>query len=252
MAAHMCSDVLLIDEVLAVGDLKFQRKCMEHSKQLLHESGTVVLVSHNMFSVKSLCHRAVYLSQGKVLYDGPVEQAVGLYETDSQLVVPSWAEDHIVKRNGERPIVITSVETLDVEGKSKDVFDFGERIRVRVRFRAAPALLRPNFLIAFIRSDNVACCNFNTVMDGVSIPQVNGTGTIELLTPPSKLIAETYRIHVLVRDEKFQRLYCAQVGPSFQVRHALLSSQFGVFHEKAVWSLGPACGSSHPVDPRAE
>jgi lipopolysaccharide transport system ATP-binding protein len=240
VAAHMAPDVLLIDEVLAVGDLKFQRKCMEHAKQLLRGSAAVILVSHNMFSVKSLCQRAIYLSRGEVLYDGAVEEAVHRYEKDSQLTVAFWADRHIAEQGGQHAIVITSLETLTDEGKRQKAFDHGSRLRVRIRFRTSRPIHRPNFIVALIRSDNVACCNYNTVMDGVVIPHLDQTGTIELLTPPLKLTADTYQIQILVRDEDFQRLYCAQIGTSFQVRHELLSNHFGVFHEKAQWSLEPA------------
>ena len=108
-------------------------------------------------------------------------------------------------------------------------------MRVRLHYRLTEPVENPNFNVAFIRSDNVACCNYNTAMDGFQTGTVGEHRTIEMRTPPLKLVSELYSIHVLVWDRSFQRLYCAQIGKSFHVRDAMLSNQFGVFHESAEW-----------------
>ena len=93
----------------------------------------------------------------------------------------------------------------------------------------------PNFSVSFIRSDNVACCNYNTAMDDFNVGTVVGEGVVELLTPPLKLVAEHYTINILIWDSHFHRLYCAQVGKNFHVAHAVLGTEFGVFHESGEW-----------------
>jgi ABC-type polysaccharide/polyol phosphate transport system ATPase subunit len=70
VAAHLEPDILLIDEVLSVGDLAFQTKCIDHAKRLQSSGATVLFVSHNMFSIKSMCNRVIYLSGGRVRFDG--------------------------------------------------------------------------------------------------------------------------------------------------------------------------------------
>jgi lipopolysaccharide transport system ATP-binding protein len=237
VAAHLEPDILLVDEVLSVGDLRFQRKCIEHAQRLVNCDATILLVSHNMFAIRALCKRALYLSHGKLLFDGPVDRAVELYERDSVLTTPAWAESQII-RDGTKPLIsLTSIETYNGEGVPDQSFEHGERMRVRIGFKVTCPLYRLNFIVALIRSDNVGCCNYNTIMDGFELPPTCGAGVIELTTGPLKLVSETYRIHVLVRDETFQKLYCAQVGPSIQVHHDVLSTHFGVFHEDAEWSL---------------
>jgi lipopolysaccharide transport system ATP-binding protein len=237
VAAHLEPDVLLVDEVLSVGDLRFQRKCIEHAQRLVNRDATILLVSHNMFAVRALCKRALYLSHGTLLFDGPVDRAVELYERDSVLTTPAWAESQIV-RDGTEPLVsLTSIQTYNAEGVPERRFKHGDRVRVRIGFKVTRPLYRPNFIVALIRSDNVGCCNYNTVMDGFELPPTCGAGEIELTTGPLRLVSDIYRTHVLVRDETFQKLYCAQVGPSIQVHHDVLSTHFGVFHEEAAWSL---------------
>jgi lipopolysaccharide transport system ATP-binding protein len=237
VAAHMEPEILLVDEVLAVGDLKFQRKCLEHAKSLRDRCATVILVSHNMFAIKSVCRRAICVSHGRLVIDGPVDDAIALYEKDSRLMTPRWAEDGIFKQDSQSLIKATDITILDENGAPRTVFEHGERMRIRIRLEATRPLHRPNLIVALIRSDNVACCNFNTAMDGTTISRLSGESEVELLTPPLRLVSETYAIHFLVRDDSFQRLYCAQAGPSFQVRHELLSTHFGVYHERGEWSI---------------
>jgi lipopolysaccharide transport system ATP-binding protein len=236
VSAHMDPDILLVDEVLSVGDLKFQRKCMEHAASLVARSASVLLVSHNMFAIRALCKRAVYLRNGEVQFDGPVDHAVALYEKDSLLTTPPWAESLVVNGQDGPPIAITSIDTYSVDGRPHSSFEHGQPLKVRIGFEVLRTLRRPNFIVALIRSDNVACCNFNTAMDGVRINELSEGGEIELITPPLKLVSGSYSLQVLVRDDSFQKLYCARVGPSIQVRHDLLSTHFGVFHEAAHWN----------------
>jgi lipopolysaccharide transport system ATP-binding protein len=79
VAAHLQPEILLVDEVLAVGDLEFQKKCMGRMEKVVKEGNTVLLVSHNMGTVRSLCTEAIYLSGGRVVDIGPTEPVVGRY-----------------------------------------------------------------------------------------------------------------------------------------------------------------------------
>ena len=79
VAAHLDPDALLIDEVLTVGDLAFRRKCVQHMQRFLARGKAVLLVSHEMYSVQTLCTRAVYLERGEVVFAGASTEAVNLY-----------------------------------------------------------------------------------------------------------------------------------------------------------------------------
>jgi lipopolysaccharide transport system ATP-binding protein len=239
VAAHTEPDILLIDEVLSVGDLAFQRKCMDHARRMLARNVTLLFVSHNMFAVKSLCERAICLSRGEVALDGTPEEVTRLYDQEAQLDMPEWASKELGSDPTRCPICIESIELLDESGSPRGLFDHGQPMRIRLHFNARQPVRDPNFTIGFIRSDNVACCNYNTSMDAFHTGEVSGRGTIELLTPPLKLTAELYSVHVLVWDAAFHRMYCAQIGKSFQVKHDVLSTDFGVFHEAAQWQWGP-------------
>lgn len=80
VAAHLDSDILLMDEVLAVGDMNFQKKCLDKMSSIVHdENRTVIFVSHNIESVKSLCSRSILLDRGKLIFDGETDEAATLY-----------------------------------------------------------------------------------------------------------------------------------------------------------------------------
>jgi len=234
VAAHLEPDILLIDEVLSVGDLAFQRKCMEYAKRLQEQHTTMLFVSHNMFAIKAMCSRVIYISSGQVRFDGAPEDAIQLYEQESRLGTAPSGQGFSADPS-QCPIYLADIELYDKDGQSRTIFDYGDRMRVRLTFEAPHRVMNPNVNVSFIRSDNVACCNYNMAMDGFMIPFLVGRETIEVLMPPLKLVSELYTVEVRVWDAKFEKLYCAQMGTTFHVRHQILNTHFGVFHESAEW-----------------
>jgi lipopolysaccharide transport system ATP-binding protein len=236
VAAHMSPDVLLIDEVLSVGDLAFQRKCMDHARSLRDRNATVIVVSHNMFAIKAMCDRVVCLSRGQVDFDGDAEEAISRYDSRSRLETLPWAREVVGGDPEKAPIRFKHMEVMDEAGQPRTVFAHGERMRLRFHVLAKEPIANPNLVASFMRSDNVACCNYSSGMDHLAVPMIEGEQVFELLTPPLKLVSELYMIHLLIWDQKFQRLFAAQAGSTFHVRDELLSTNFGVFHEPAEWS----------------
>lgn len=239
VSAHLRPEILLVDEVLSVGDLQFQRKCMAYAEELRKSGATVLFVSHNLFSIKAICNRVVWLSRGQLQGDGKPEDVIPLFEKESR----SGGLQQI-RGNMDTSILITDVELVNQSGEPTAIFEYGERMRVRLSYAASREIEKPNFVVAFIRSDEVACCNYSTATDSFSIPSLCGDGTIEVHTPPLKIVSESYSVHVLVWDEDFQRMYCFHKGPNFHVRHHLYSTHFGVFHEEAEWSMPDGAADS--------
>ena len=237
VSAYLKPEILMIDEVLSVGDLQFQRKCMAYAEELRKSNATILFVSHNMFAVKAMCNRVIFLSEGSVHFDGSPAEAIERYEGPNRTSALPWAQNAIGADPSEWDVYIEKVETFDVSGAERNLFNYGERVRIRLTYSVRRTISNPNFLISFIRSDELACCNYNTAMDGFAVPSLEADGTIELLTPPLNLVSESYKICVLVRDAKFEHLYCAQIGKTFHIRHDMLNTHFGVFHEQGEWFL---------------
>ena len=233
VAAHLDPDILLLDEVLAVGDFTFQRKCMDFAKKLERNGATILFVSHNMFSIRTMCARVIYLKEGRIVYDGPTDEGLSLYESDSRLA-PSWW----FNASTDTGVVITGVELYGEDGKQRTVFDFGDRMRVRISYRALRPITAPHFLCSISRSDDLLCCNFSSYSDKLDLPSISGEGVIELCTSPLKIVSDRYTVSIAIREKGFDRLVAGQVGCSFQLRHEIfVPTEYGVFHEKAQWRV---------------
>ncbi len=240
VAAHLEPEILIIDEVLAVGDVAFQRKCMNFARELQRKNATILFVSHNMFSIKTMCQRVIYLRKGKIEYDGPTDAGIEMYERGSELAVVPWSKDD----PAAWPIILTDIDLYDDSGATKSVFDFGERMTMRIRYNAREAIPSPNVMVALMRSDGIGCSVYANDVDGVDLGTLDGEGTLELSLPPIALTSERYVIHILVRQRDTQRILCAQVGRSFHVRHELLDAMnYGVFHEAAQWKVETGSGA---------
>jgi lipopolysaccharide transport system ATP-binding protein len=243
VAAHLDPDILLLDEVLAVGDIAFQRKCLDFARRLERKGSTILFVSHNMFSIRTMCQRVLYLKQGRIVFDGPTDEGLQLYETDSRLAPANW-----FNAPEDRLVVIEDIELSDEHGERKTIFDFGERMRIRIGYRALQPVEDPHFLFAIQRSDEVLCCNFSSYHDKLDLPSISGTGIIELLTPPLKLVSDRYSVAIAIRERGLKRLVAGQVGMSFHVRHEFFDpDEFGVFHEQGRWELVDATISQGEV-----
>ncbi|MGU3537479.1 ABC transporter ATP-binding protein [Methylobacterium sp. A54F] len=231
VAAHLEPDILLLDEVLAVGDYSFQKKCMDLAHRLERSGATILLVSHNMFSIKTMCSRVIYIRKGRIAYDGPTDEGLRLYEADSYLAAPTWFRD-----DGTAPVDIRGIEVLDEADQPRTLFEPGERLRVRVHYGASQPVRRPNVRISLTRSDDVLCCNYSTLLDGVGPLELGTAGTVELTTGPLSLTAASYAVSVTLLAEDAGRPLAARLGPRFHVADPDLEPDvFGVFHESGAW-----------------
>ena len=232
VAAHLDPEILFLDEVLAVGDLAFQRKCFDFAKELQRRDSTILFVSHNMFNIKTMCNRVIYLKQGRVEFDGSVEGGIEHYERDCRL---STLHFDGAGHPEQWPIFIERCEMAGADGKVKTMFDFGETVRIHLDYSIRAPLPSPNIMVSLVRSDGVVACTYSTERDGVDLGTLTADGSIELDLPPLKLIAEMYSVNVTVRHKGFQDIVCMQVGTTFHVRDELLSHHFGVFNEPGTW-----------------
>ena len=100
VAAHLDSEIMIMDEVLAVGDMNFQQKCLKKMKSIAENDGrTILYVSHNMSTIRQLCNRCIVLSRGNVIFDGEVEQAIGYYITNQEAQMKSFYDLSVAKHD---------------------------------------------------------------------------------------------------------------------------------------------------------
>ena len=135
VAAHLDSEIMIMDEVLAVGDMAFQKKCLTKMRDAAQKEGrTVLYVSHNMNTIRQLCDRCVVLDKGKVVFEGDVEDAIGVYMNQQMnesvfrryedYVRPQWLRNARIK-----------ILEAEFVGKDNVVFEANEPIRIRLKWQ---------------------------------------------------------------------------------------------------------------------
>ena len=189
-AIHVDADILLIDEVLAVGDQAFQNKCRERIAALRKSGMTIVLVSHSADSVRELCARALWLERGAVLAVGPTDDVLEAYHRSVVAHEEArWAAEHPSDsaahqpaepdRYGSGEIEITSVELLDGDGRPRHAAHTGEPLTVRLRYRAHQAVAGVVFGIGIHAGDGTHVTGPNTRAAGLPIDVAPGQGVVE-------------------------------------------------------------------------
>ena len=183
VAAHSDPDVLLVDEVLAVGDTAFQRKAIDSMRSLVQSGKTVILVSHDLGNVRGLCKQVLWLDKGQVRALGPTEEIVAQYldDVNSRAIAEQGARDRTETRggSGDARFDAETVELLDPDGRPTDVFQPAEPIRVCAAYRAHRPLERPIFRFE-IRAPRQGVTIFAADTHTSDVPDlVEGEGVIE-------------------------------------------------------------------------
>jgi len=145
VAAHLEPEILIVDEVLAVGDAAFQKKCLGKMRSVSQSEGrTVVFVSHNMAAVQRLCSRSIFLQQGRVVTIGPTAEVLARYNADD---LPDGTWDYVLRCPG---LEILSADVL-INGQPSRTVSNGATVTFRVRYRCTdPALFPRGFEFTFI------------------------------------------------------------------------------------------------------
>lgn len=155
VASSLDADILIMDEVLAVGDTKFQKKCLGKMGDVAeHDGKTVLYVSHNMSTIRNLCSRCIVLDKGKIIYDGDVEEAIEVYSRDAsekQKICYYEFKDRNRRSNLGINVRISSFEFIDCE---RAVFSNKERIRFRIKWSTNLAMSGLHARIVIKRIDS--------------------------------------------------------------------------------------------------
>jgi lipopolysaccharide transport system ATP-binding protein len=213
VATAVDPDVLITDEVLAVGDEAFQRKCMERIFRFRRQGKTIVFVSHDLNTVRTLCDQAVWLEHGEARASGPTNEVVDAYLAEvnrqEQLAARrgvSGDDDHL-QRRGTREIEIVEVELLDANGKPRLVFNTRDSVTVRMHYVAHQRIEQPVFGIGLHHEGGFWLLGPNTGFDGLDIPFVSGNGYVDYTIPSLPLLGGRYLLSVAVVDETMLHTY---------------------------------------------
>jgi len=205
VAAFIEPDVLLVDEVLAVGDTEFRNRCHNRMNQMLSRGVTMILVSHNLEEVRNLCDKTIMLFKGEKLVEGPTQKVVEEYHARVvEMIKLDQATD--AARDGEvkaaDPVEITSVQFINKDGLPTDTLMTGDPMTIRVNYNASRAVERPHvgIDIDWAAEDQLATC-FDTHQDGATLePIAKGKGYVDCKIGPVLMVPNVYSVNVRILD----------------------------------------------------
>jgi lipopolysaccharide transport system ATP-binding protein len=182
VAAHLEAEILLVDEVLAVGDAEFQKKCIKAMDDLSIGGRTVLFVSHNMAAVENLCPRVIWIDKGQILQDGDAQDVIKAYmSTFTEARRAGHDLRHIERRRGNGEIRYTGIEFLGSNDQIRDVFQSGDRLIVRLYYHAEKPISTPIFRLEIFTKLGAMITALSTWANGCEIPLLHaGKGYIDL------------------------------------------------------------------------
>jgi ABC-type polysaccharide/polyol phosphate transport system ATPase subunit len=199
VATSLHAPVTVIDEVLAVGDGYFQRKCIDRLAQMRAAGTTLVVASHDLHALRGLCDRAVWLRHGRIEALGTAEDVVGRYE--EHLRLRAARESAPRGRHGTGEVIIHKVSLTDATGQEQASFRSGDTLRVEVEFEAVKPLDSPVMGVALFRDDGVYCYGPNTKFDGCLGGTYEGRYRLTAEFPDVPLLGGGYEASVAFYDK---------------------------------------------------
>ena len=236
VAAHVEPDILLVDEVLAVGDASFRQRCMQRMHELQRNGTTVIFVSHNMHLVRDICDSAILLAQGCIRREGNPSDVIAEYER--LLSSADWGKTPHVHAElpsfeSESHLIISAVDVTQ-DPQPADGFDGRLPAQVKIHYLAASPQQIARIYVVLYRDDGTVCSTADSsqaVNGSPNLTEVSGQGVIELRYEPLQLVSGRYYILAQITDSSDNLVLASGQSPLFHV----FSEDGGVFIPQVSW-----------------
>lgn len=248
VAASIEPEVLLVDEVLAVGDASFQQKCMTRIRSLIKNGTSIIFVSHNIYLVQAVCNTALYLEHGQVKDYGITKDIIDMYERDLHKQRAAIFESHDGGIHDDlESLEITSVEVLGAQ-KDSPIFLSNQPAHIKIHYNSYQPLGKVNVSVFIKRSDGLTCCMMRTKLDKFDLFLERGSGIVSLDLEPLQLISGTYYVEAWFLNDSDSMGIIPKAGRSdwFTVKGLALnySDDSGIFEPNTYWNHQPQSPSS--------
>ncbi|MEA3346196.1 MAG: ABC transporter ATP-binding protein [Chloroflexota bacterium] len=247
IAAHTDPQILLVDEVLAVGDASFQHKCLDRIASLRRSGVTILLVSHALGTIQSLCDQAIWLDQGQLRAQGYPTDVVMAYlnsiaqKEEKEETPQPLSEIERDWRWGTGKVQVTQVEFCDGSGTPRSVFVNGAPMEIRLHYRAEERIEDPNFGLAIYHQNGAHICGPNTNFGGLYIPFVEGEGQVVYHIPSLNLLEGKYLLSIaVVNGEDTETYDYHDRAYSFRVYPGESQERYGLITLNGNWRIETA------------
>jgi len=257
VAIHVDPDVLLVDEVLAVGDEGFTHRCLDKFGEFHRRGKTVLIVTHSLNLVERLCDEAVWLDAGEKHAEGDPKRVVGAYLTAVEQIEKRQMAAVTAKavhgaapaapigdmfqategRWGSREVEITSVELVGPDATPSFVFHTGDAVSINLGVRAVRPTSDFVFGIGVFNADGVCCFGTNTGIEGMTSDRLDGDSTVTFAIEGLDLVDGTYKLDVAVHRGDGAPYDYHRLLYTFRVKSR--THDIGVFRPKHRWTFSP-------------
>jgi ABC-type polysaccharide/polyol phosphate transport system ATPase subunit len=242
VAINVNADILLIDEILSVGDQNFQLKCFDRIREIKGAGKTVVIVSHDLPSIERLCNRVVWLNNGVIAQQGKAIDVIDQYtdfNTQERFEVAiskaAMQEEQERLRWGSKELEFVGLKILDsVTQKEISIIDYGQSIEICFEFKCNKPVEKPLFGIAIYSIEGVYCYGTNTMIDRIETNSVSSDVTVRFIIDELLLTQGKYWIDIAAASIDFDYDYIRKVK-EFEIISPI--SDLGIYRPKHKWAI---------------
>lgn len=250
VASCINPEILLVDEVLAVGDASFQQKCMKRIHALIKGGTSIIFVSHNFYLVQAACKRAIYLEKGQIKLVGDVNKIIEMYEQDlhrqrAQKFQATAASEKTPLPAGAdtEDIEITRVEVWGPDGPQAEPLLSQQPTQIKVHYQAYRSTGKVQMSVFLIRSDGLNCCMKRSYLDDYTLTIERGTGIVTIHLDKLQLVGGSYFAEAWFLNESDSMVISTRGGRSdwFTVKSAAMTydDNGGVYEPIGWWEHQP-------------
>jgi ABC-type polysaccharide/polyol phosphate transport system ATPase subunit len=236
IAAHLDPEILLLDEVLAVGDAAFQAKCLDRVTELRRAGTTIVFISHNLHAVSRLCERTLLLRSGEIVSDGPTSEVIAEYERILFDLTPSAAHgDPIITQ--PQAAKIDSLTFYDAGNRRTNSVHTGASLRARVEFEVSEPIDDAVIEVYFYSVFGNMHSHFSTLVEGERLNLLRGTGVVEFFCPEVALEAATFNVDVGIKSRGSRAAEFIDCKRAAVLNVTIGKPILGAFHMPHSWNI---------------
>ncbi|MEK4981419.1 ABC transporter ATP-binding protein [Bacillus sp. FSL K6-6540] len=224
VAINVDPEILLIDEILSVGDANFQKKCFDKIEGFKNSGSTIVIVTHDLGTVEKICDRVIWLDKGTIVKQGEPDRVVNFYQQhmNKEFIKQRHiefvedkdgenAESSIVSNNnenifsedirwGSREVEITGARIINRNGEETNIVTGGDQITIEIDYFVHKAQEEYIFGMGFYSIENILVYGSNTRLDKIKLKEIKKTGTMKFIIPQCELLTGKYRLNVAIVD----------------------------------------------------